>query len=396
MGCLGENRNNISEAAKWYELKLVCYLIISLVLALALLAMASVKASAIPPPPTELTLEHLVTASDLIVVGEVTDVTCSAEGGIHTWVTLAVEHIIKGDCGQEVVIRVQGGVVGGIVLRVEEAPEFVSGERAILFLKKYNDDPWYEGSQDIYQVIGSSRGKWTVGRYDSLVNPVTRINEIIESQGITPILVLPLSLDELITKADLILIGEVSNTDCSNADKGNSYSLVTLAVEDNFVGDYQPEVTIQINGGQVDGSKVWLEEAPNFRVGERVVVFLEEISGSSNTNYLGKITLRDDMGRRIADFSWTMSRVTAAVKAQGITPKWAIEEGHAVLPSGREEVVLPEEQDSLPGSSDKQDSSQINWWIVGGGARWSISYRGIKTLVYAKERLEKALNIKTQ
>jgi hypothetical protein len=168
------------------DMRIASLLVISLMLAVILLTAVTGQVSA---SMLKMTLEDLVTGAELIVVGEVTDIACYEEGkgNIYTQVILLVERIIKGDCGQEVVIRVPGGEVGNIVLWVEDMPGFARDERVLVFLQKCVDGTWFEDCQGSYIVYGGFQGKSNIGRYDSLADIVTDINKIMESQGITPL-----------------------------------------------------------------------------------------------------------------------------------------------------------------------------------------------------------------
>ena len=88
-----------------------------------------------------------------------------------------------------------------------------------------------------------------------------------------------LTIEELTARADSILIGEVTDITCYQEDEGNIYTLVTLAVEQTIKGETGEEVVIRVAGGKVNGQVLWVEDAPSFQLGERVVVFLEEDDG---------------------------------------------------------------------------------------------------------------------
>ena len=108
---------------------------ISLVVALTLLLAVPGTASALVE---QLTIDELTAKANSILVGEVTDIACHEEGkgNIFTLVTLSVEQAIKGEPGQEVVIRVPGGEVGGLKLSVSDTPSFQLGERTVVFLEE--------------------------------------------------------------------------------------------------------------------------------------------------------------------------------------------------------------------------------------------------------------------
>lgn len=108
----------------------------------------------------QLTLDNLTARSDAIFAGEVIDITYrkEAEGNIYTFITLAVDQTIKGKTEGEVVIRVFGGEIDGSRLVVEDAPQFQSGERLVVFLNKEEDDK--------FRVVGGFQGKFTIDEND--------------------------------------------------------------------------------------------------------------------------------------------------------------------------------------------------------------------------------------
>jgi len=92
------------------------------------------------------------------------------------------------------------------------------------------------------------------------------------SEGI----VVRLTLDELAAEADSILVGEVTNIACYEEGEGHIYTLVTLKVEQTIKGTVQEEAMIKVPGGVMGELELVAEDMPSFRLGERVVVFLEE------------------------------------------------------------------------------------------------------------------------
>jgi signal peptidase I len=102
-------------------------------------------------------LERLSTGSEKIVVGDVVGMESrylEPGQGIHTFVTIRVEEIVKGDVGDEIVLRVPGGTVGDATMVVEHAPYFDVGEKVLVFVTRQVD------GQDI--VYNADNGKYTV------------------------------------------------------------------------------------------------------------------------------------------------------------------------------------------------------------------------------------------
>ncbi|HYC77396.1 MAG TPA: hypothetical protein VEI02_07190 [Planctomycetota bacterium] len=118
------------------------------------LAFAGVGGAATSVRP--MSLEELVRGSECVVLADVESVSSQwdAEGRmIYTYVTLKVAECWKGAPAQTVVVRVPGGQVGDVRVRVSESPVFLAGERVAAFLRSRNGAT---------EVTGWFRGKLTV------------------------------------------------------------------------------------------------------------------------------------------------------------------------------------------------------------------------------------------
>jgi len=107
----------------------------------------------------ELSLRELTLGADRIAIGTVSATASrwEADGLIHTYVTIHPEQHLKGDPVAHVLtVKVAGGTVGAIGVRVSDAPQFLPGERVLLFLET-------EGS-GIYRCRGGFQGKQTIRR----------------------------------------------------------------------------------------------------------------------------------------------------------------------------------------------------------------------------------------
>jgi hypothetical protein len=105
----------------------------------ALLALAAfARATTVEPP----SFPELVAEADAIYRGHVTSVQArrveGAGGGstIKTFVTFAVERMLKGAEQPEVVLQFLGGTVGDDTLTVGGMPQFHVGQREIVFVQK--------------------------------------------------------------------------------------------------------------------------------------------------------------------------------------------------------------------------------------------------------------------
>jgi hypothetical protein len=174
---------------------------------------------------------------------------------------------------------------------------------------------------------------------------------LLAGQGSAFALVEQVTLDELASKADSIIIGEVIDITSNQEGEGNIYTLVTISVEQAIKGETQGEVVIRLPGGEVDGLGLWVEDAPSFKVGERTVVFLAEVDSAFEVCgwYQGKFTVQDD---RIVETNQSltsfMADISQAMEAQGITPKASVRPGSMVLESPVEsKAVEPEKTEEF-------------------------------------------------
>lgn len=122
-------------------------------------------------------ISDLTAKAELIIIGTVEDLTYQRDtgGNIFTLVTVSVEQILKGEAGENIVIRVPGGTVDGQTLISEDAPEFKPGERVVLFLQQH---------EATYSVLGGFQGKFTI--VNGLVGNVPVSQFIEQIQGLLP------------------------------------------------------------------------------------------------------------------------------------------------------------------------------------------------------------------
>jgi hypothetical protein len=93
----------------------------------------------------------------------------------------------------------------------------------------------------------------------------------------SPSLVIKLSLEELVAQAGWIVVGIVSSQKSQwNAEHSQIHTLVTVTVEEWVKGEPRGnEIIIKIPGGQVGEVSQMVGGSPNFRIGEKVLVFLQ-------------------------------------------------------------------------------------------------------------------------
>jgi hypothetical protein len=93
--------------------------------------------------------------------------------------------------------------------------------------------------------------------------------------GLEATLILPASLEELVTWARAIVHGRVVVTEPRWADGHRQIeTLVTVRAEEYLKGDLGGEVTFKVPGGQMGPYRRVVVGAPTFREGDEVVVFL--------------------------------------------------------------------------------------------------------------------------
>lgn len=106
-------------------------------------------------------------------------------------------------------------------------------------------------------------------------------------------LVEKLTLDDLATRADLVLLGEAVDVASHKDANGSIYTMVTFSVEQIFKGGTTNDVAVRVPGGELDGQIQLVEDASSFQLGERAVVFLEKGEGIFHVfgGFQGKFTI---------------------------------------------------------------------------------------------------------
>lgn len=106
-------------------------------------------------------LEELTSQADSILIGKVEKIESrwnEEKTIIYTYVTISVKEHTKALSGmaevKEVIVRVRGGEVGDVGLRVSDTPQFREGEEVLLFLKREN--------MPLFSVTGLFQGKYSI------------------------------------------------------------------------------------------------------------------------------------------------------------------------------------------------------------------------------------------
>ena len=84
-----------------------------------------------------------------------------------------------------------------------------------------------------------------------------------------------MSVDQLIERSERVVKGTVTATQGRWTDKGYIETLVTVEVDEVYVGQAGDTVTVVAPGGTVEGKTLSIDGAPTFEVGARVLVFAD-------------------------------------------------------------------------------------------------------------------------
>ena len=106
-------------------------------------------------------IEELTSEADSILIGKVEKIESrwnEERTLIYTYVTISVKQYTKTLSGvgevQEIIVKVRGGEVGDIGLRVSDTPQFREGEEVFLFLRMEK--------LPLFSVAGLFQGKYTI------------------------------------------------------------------------------------------------------------------------------------------------------------------------------------------------------------------------------------------
>ncbi len=95
--------------------------------------------------------------------------------------------------------------------------------------------------------------------------------------------------------ADAIVVGTIERIETVGGADGRIDTLVTVAVEREMKGDVGRRVTLKQPGGRLGSRRLWIAASPEFRVGERQLLFLSaHRDGSARTTAfgMGQFTIR--------------------------------------------------------------------------------------------------------
>lgn len=130
------------------------------------------------------------------------------------------------------------------------------------------------------------------------------------------------TLEELTELSITILIGKVAHIKTEwNPEHTFIYSHITISAEGYLKGTGQMEEVIRVPGGVVGDVGQWVSNAPVFRAGERVVLFLKSAS-EITAGHQGKFRIEDGvvarMGIHLEEFA---NKVRTIMKTKGLDSK---------------------------------------------------------------------------
>ncbi|MBI5594350.1 MAG: matrixin family metalloprotease [Deltaproteobacteria bacterium] len=108
-------------------------------------------------------------------------------------------------------------------------------------------------------------------------------------------LTLKMSLEELASGADFIIVGKVLHQESHwNRDKTAIYTKVVISTEEHLKGRAKSDdITIAVPGGKIGDTTVEVTDVPDFSVGEKVVIFVRPLTDKQVADD-GLVTAGDD------------------------------------------------------------------------------------------------------
>lgn len=165
--------------------------------------------------------------------------------------------------------------------------------------------------------------------------------------------------EELAGRADLVVLGTVTGISSYEEGRGNIYRVIQLAVEETVKGQPRESVALRVPGGEVNGHGLWVSEAPEFGLGERVAVFLKEKSGGvfEARSHSNKFTIQ---GNRVLETGQTTGEFVSSLRKALGSP-------------GTGRMVSPEPEIVPAGLLPQITSISPSWVSAGTGSEVTIT-----------------------
>ena len=116
--------------------------------------------------------------------------------------------------------------------------------------------------------------------------------------------VIPPNFDELVSRAEIIFEGQVTDLKSQWIGEGAEHRIVTFVtfkVDDTLKGNAGASYSIRMLGGTVDGQTMEVSDAPKFKVGDHDILFVEN-NGSQFIPLVGiqhgRFRVQKDQGGR--------------------------------------------------------------------------------------------------
>ena len=108
--------------------------------------------------------------------------------------------------------------------------------------------------------------------------PLTLVCTVLFAAGVGATTVIPPTFDELVSRAKLIFSGEVMNLQSAWEPRPNGgraiVTFITFRVDDVWKGSVGAVTQLKFLGGTVDGMTIEVSDMPEFRLGQRDVLFV--------------------------------------------------------------------------------------------------------------------------
>ena len=113
-----------------------------------------------------------------------------------------------------------------------------------------------------------------------------------------------LDLETLWAESDAAVLGTVTGIETQRGANGMIYSIIIIEVEEHFIQpSKETTIRVRVEGGEIGTIGVWVEDQPEFHIGEHVFVFLyvpEEIEGDYDFSVYGSLQGKFDVDEGIA------------------------------------------------------------------------------------------------
>jgi uncharacterized repeat protein (TIGR01451 family) len=286
----------------------------------------------------EWAIEELAVAADHIFIGQVQSVKAdwnANKTSIETTVALSVREYLKSTTfPRDFTLVLAGDLVDEVSLAVQGTPTFVTDEGVLLFLKHEGETDTLVGNgQGVYHLEGNEAVQPETNRrlpLSALRNRIGAATETVPPPAYGGAIMLERSVEELAIEAKRILVADVLAIKSQfNTDRSSINTEVTLAVDKVLKGKANAQETLTLPGGHVGDHTILVGGVPNFMVGERVLLFLDNSEFAIAGMWQGKYSLSGDKAFQpetgltvsVANLEQKISQALAAPVEIGTSPE---------------------------------------------------------------------------